>query len=165
MSKLIKFAASISIFLFPVLKSIAQKNSYINKNRNLAKELSKNYGIPASVILGVAIIESGAGKSRNARLLNNHFGIKGKNSLSKTHPHMRSLYKQYANVSACYADFCKIISRKRLYKRLKGNLDYKPWVEQISKCGYTEVPLVWKTNIISAIKKLRLHRVDLSNQQ
>lgn len=137
-----------------LLTSRAQTR-YIELYRPLADSLSVVYGIPASVMLGVAIIESGSGTSRNAKLLNNHFGIVGKNNLLKTKG-IRSRYKQYPSVRASYIGFCQMLTRKRFYQKLKGNNDYKLWLEAMSKAGYSEAPLQWKTRISAAIRKYKL---------
>ena len=137
-----------------LLTSRAQTR-YIDMYRPLADSLSVVYGIPASVMLGVAIIESGSGTSRNAKLLNNHFGIVGKNNLLKTKG-IRSRYKQYPSVRASYIGFCQMLTRKRFYQKLKGNNDYKLWLEAMSKAGYSEAPVQWKTRISAAIRKYKL---------
>lgn len=123
----------------------------------MADSLSEAYGIPAAIILGVAIVESGAGTSRNSRLLNNHFGIVGKNNLLKTKG-IRTRYKQYASVAASFADFCNLLTRKKFYSALKGNMDYKLWITAISKTGYSEAPAEWRKRITTAIQKNKLHR-------
>jgi flagellum-specific peptidoglycan hydrolase FlgJ len=113
------------------------------------------YGIPASVILGIAIIESSSGTSRNSRLLHNHFGIVGKNNLLKTRG-IKTRYKQYPDDTSSYIDFCRLMTRKRFYSKLKGNMNYKLWIDAISKAKYSEVPDVWKQRILSAIRKNKL---------
>ncbi|MET0465764.1 MAG: glucosaminidase domain-containing protein [Chitinophagaceae bacterium] len=128
---------------------------YVKKYRPLADSLSAIYEIPASIILGVAIVESGAGNSRNAKLLHNHFGIVGKNNLLKTKG-IKSRYKQYSNVAASYDDFCKLLSRRKFYQTLKGKMDYRLWTEAISKTGYSEVPAEWKKRINATIRKNKL---------
>ncbi len=121
----------------------------------MADSLSEVYKIPASVILGVALLESGSGGSRNCKLLNNHFGIVGKNNLLKTKG-IKTRYKQYPDSLASYVDFCKVIKKKKFYKKLKKNKDYKLWVDAISKTGYSEVPDYWKTKVLETIKKNKL---------
>ncbi|MBN8784923.1 MAG: muramidase [Sphingobacteriales bacterium SCN 48-20] len=132
----------------------AQK-AYISNYRPLADSLSAVYGIPSSVILAVAIVESGAGTTRNARLLNNHFGIVGSNRLQKTHG-IRTRYKQYPSVAASYAAFCQLVARRKFYPKLKGEKDYRKWVEAISKTGYSERPAEWRKKIITAIQRNKL---------
>ena len=127
-------------------------NEYIDAYLPVADSLESAFGIPAEVILSVAVIESGYGKSRNSKLLNNHFGIVGKNSLHKTHG-IRSRYKQYSSVEDSYADFCGIISRKKFYPNMIGNEDPKAWVMAISKAGYSTHPTEWRRQVSNALHK------------
>ncbi|MBL7742273.1 MAG: glucosaminidase domain-containing protein [Chitinophagaceae bacterium] len=131
------------------------QSKYIKKFQPLADSLSAVYGVPASVILGVAIMESGSGTSRNCKLLNNHFGIVGKNNLLKTKG-IKSRYKQYPDALASYVDFCKLMTKKKFYKRLKDNMDHRLWADAISKAGYSEIPDIWKQRLLSIIKKNKL---------
>src|ERR1700751_5034009 len=91
--------------------------SYISKFLPMTRELSLQWGIPISIILGVSILESGSGTSINCRQLNNYFGVKGRNHLKKRH----TKYKQYASAEASFNDFCRILSRKTFYFKLKNN--------------------------------------------
>ena len=140
------------------LQSIAQSKTvtrYIEKYSVLADSLSFEFGIPVSVILGVAIVESSSGTSRNAKLLNNHFGIVGRNNLLKTKG-IRTKYKQFDNGESSYINFCKLLSHRKFYKKLKGNSDYKLWVDAISRSNYSEVPEIWKKAILYAIRNSKL---------
>lgn len=148
----------LALFLSMFTESLQAQSKYVKKYRHLADSLSKEYEIPAAIILGVAIMESGSGTSRNAKLLNNHFGITGKNNLLKTKG-IKSRYKQYQNVADSYIDFCKLISRRRFYATLKGNTDYRLWVEAIAKTGYSEVPVEWKKRVIAVIRRNKLSTV------
>ncbi|MEP7374421.1 MAG: glucosaminidase domain-containing protein [Chitinophagaceae bacterium] len=135
------------------------QSKYIKKYKPIADSLSSIYGIPSSVMLGIAIIESGAGKSRNCKLLNNHFGIKGKNELLKTKG-IRTAYKQYPDGRASYISFTLLMTRKKFYPKLKGKMDHKIWLDAISKSGYSTIPDEWKRNITAAIKKHKLAAND-----
>jgi Bax protein len=137
-----------------ILPAFAQ-SKYIRKYRPLADSLSKEYKIPAALILGVAIIESGSGTSRNSKLLNNHFGIIGKNDLMKTNG-IKSRYKHYPNVTSSYVAFCKLVKKRKYYEKLKGNDNYNLWLEAMSKSGYSEEPVQWKQRIAAAIRKNKL---------
>jgi flagellum-specific peptidoglycan hydrolase FlgJ len=145
---LIAFCLSICLFG-------AGQTKYVKKFRPVADSLSEAYGIPAALILGIAIMESGAGKSRNCKLLNNHFGIVGKNDLLKT-KNIKTRYKQYPDDRASYVDFCKLMTKKKFYKKLKGNMDHKLWADAISKAGYSEIPEIWKQRVIDTIRKNKL---------
>jgi flagellum-specific peptidoglycan hydrolase FlgJ len=131
------------------------QGKYVKKFTPLADSLSAEYGIPTSVMLGIAIMESASGTSRNCKLLNNHFGVVGKNNLLKTKG-IRSRYKQYPDALASYVHFCKIIAKKKFYKKLKGNKNYRLWADAISKAGYSEIPEIWKQRLLAIIKKNKL---------
>ncbi len=141
--------------VFFSLSLTAQTKTFIQKYRPLADSLSGAYGIPASVILGVSIIESASGTSRNCKLLNNFFGIVGKNNLLKTKG-IKTRYKQYDTDTASFVGFCKLQSKKKYYKKLYGNMDYRLWTDAISRSGYSEVPAVWKQRINDTIRKNKL---------
>lgn len=146
-------------FLFLIVQSAFSQSKYVKKYKPLADSLSAEYGVPVAVILGVAILESGSCTSRNCKLLNNHFGIEGKNNLLKTKG-IKTRYKQYPDARTSYVDFCKLVKKKKFYKKLKGNMDYKLWVEAISKTAYSEVPDYWKKKVLETIKKNKLSVFD-----
>jgi len=155
-NKMMKKALLTLALLVTVFAANAQnKAAYITNHKAMAALLSEHYGIPASVILAVAYVESSAGKGPTARVLNNHFGIVGDNEFVNSRGH-KSRYKQYDNELASYLDFCKLISHKKFYARLKDNEDPKVWIKAISRAGYSEQPQVWEQRILSTIKSNRL---------
>jgi Bax protein len=145
----------LTILVLILIQPVFAQSAYIRKYKPLADSLAEKYEIPVAIILGVAIIESGSGTSRNSKLLNNHFGIVGKNDLLKTKG-IRSRYKQYTDVASSYVGFCKLVKKKKYYDKLKGNKNYTLWLEAMSKSGYTEAPEEWKTRIASVIRKNKL---------
>lgn len=150
------------LLLSAVITAQSSTKNFIAKYRPLADSLSEAYGIPTAVILGVSILESGSGTSRNCRLLNNFFGIVGKNNLLKTKG-IKTRYRQYPDATASFVDFCKLLAKKKYYKKLKGNMDYKLWTDAISKSGYSEVPAVWKQRINDTIRKNKLAATPQKN--
>ena len=147
------------LLLIFISQSLIAQSKYVKKYRPLADSLSSVYGVPTSIILGVAILESGSGTSRNCKLLKNHFGIVGKNDLLKT-KRIKTRYKQYRDSLASYVDFCKLMTKKKFYKKLKDNTDYTLWAEAISNAGYSEVPEYWKTKVVETIRKNKLYRYN-----
>jgi Bax protein len=146
------------VLLSVILNSSFAQTKFVKKFRPLADSLSTEYGIPASVILGISIIESSSGTSRNCKLLNNYFGIVGKNKLLKTKG-IKTRYKQYHDATASFIDFCHVIKKKKFYKILKGNMNYNLWADAISKSGYSEIPVIWKERIIATIRKNKLSTI------
>jgi len=145
---------SLLLLLF-LNSSFGQIKSFIIEFSPLADSLSTEYSIPRAVILGISIIESGSGTSRNCKLLNNYFGIVGKNNVYKTKG-IKTRYKQYPDALSSFADFCRLMTKKKFYNRLKGNTNYILWVDAISKAGYSEVPETWKQRVSSVIRKNKL---------
>lgn len=154
-TRILRLMGLIVLFFPLLLTAQSAANRFVSKYRPLSDSLSASYGIPASVILGISLLESGAGTSRNARLLKNYFGIVGKNNLLRTHG-IRTRYKQYATDSGSFVDFCRLMTRKRFYTSLKDNSDPILWVNAISRSGYSEMPAVWQKRVISTIRKHRL---------
>lgn len=56
------------------------REEYIQKYKSLAVEEMEVYGIPASITMAQALLESDNGNGRLAREGNNHFGIKCKST-------------------------------------------------------------------------------------
>ncbi len=140
----------IIISLLSIFFIHAQTHSYIEMHRNTAEQLSSEYGIPSAVILAIAFVETGGGNSKGAKVYHNHFGIQGKNTVTK------SKYKSYSSHYDNFRDFCKIISNKKYYPQLKGNTQHTEWIDAIAKSGYTAHPSEWKKRIISVINKYKL---------
>lgn len=151
------------IFMGIGLTAQAQPQTFITKYGPLVDSLEIAYGIPASLMLGVSIIESGSGTSRNCKLLNNFFGVKGKNNLLVTSG-IRSAYKQYASDTASFVDFCGIVSRKKAYPSLKGDKNVQRWVAALSKSGYSEAPAAWESLINGAIRTYQLDKRNLPKE-
>lgn len=147
MKKIIHFILIVALFNN---LTYSQGSAYIKKYDDLAKNLSTEFGIPKSIILSVAIVESGYGRSKVARKLNNHFGIVGKNRVRW------SRYKQYASAEDSFRDFCVKMSGKKFYAHLKGNTNYLLWIKKISYTGYSTKPRQWQKKIKTIIKKHNL---------
>ena len=131
----------------------AQNATYIANHKIIASVLSQRYGIPAPVILAVAAIESSGGKAPVAKVLNNHFGMCGKNNIVNHKGH-KSRYKQYDNELESYLDFCGMISRKRFYAKLKDNENCRAWIKAMSHAGYSEVPAEWEAKVLGVLSRI-----------
>lgn len=133
-------------------------HDYIDKYKSVAQQLMQETGVPASVILGIAIHESAYGNSRIARHLNNHFGIKGKNQ-SKT---IKSAYKGYASIDESYRDFVGLLQRRRatqpLFEQCSSD-DYQAWTAGIARSGYS-VSSSWRAKVLAIITKYNLGDYD-----
>ncbi len=138
-------------------QSTAQK--YIQEHSTLAMKLMQKTGVPASVILGVAMVESSLGRSKSSKVLNNHFGIIGKND--KASDGYKSPYRQFKSAEASYENFVHIVTSKSFYENLKGSLDFSKWLTGLNRAGYCATDQhVWTRDITYFINKYSLKRYD-----
>ena len=142
-----------AILLLTNLQTTLGQPIFLKKFTPLADSLSAEYGIPSTVILSVSIIESAAGTSKNCHMLNNYFGMEGKNDLKKTQG-ISSRYKAYPDATASFVHFCDVVSRKKFYPKLKGSKDPHVWVTAISKSGYSEIPEVWRERVSATVDRI-----------
>jgi flagellum-specific peptidoglycan hydrolase FlgJ len=140
----------IAVLLFLSSNLNAQKSDYTKKYKPLADSLSAIYLIPSSVILGIAIVESGYGTSKMCRVLNTHFGMKGKNSFRKK---MKSAYRQYDSDTASYIAFCKMVAKRKYYTKMTSSQDIRSWLMAIGRAGYNNHPTSWTNAIMRILKK------------
>ena len=146
------------VFLTLFCKGLFAQNKttldYIDKNKEMSLKLSKEYLIPVEIILSIAIIESGSGQSKIVKNLNNHFGIVGPNKVK-----YKTRYKQYASGQDSFKYFCKLVSSKKFYNKLKNNENSNEWIEALASIGYSEKPLIWKKLLHKTIKTYKLDKI------
>lgn len=149
------------LFLFVLVLSKVKAQStedYIAEHVEYAQELMHEHEMPASIILAVAIHESAAGKSKIARYLNNHFGIKGKNDNTE----ISSAYRDYPTVDPSYRHFVDFLRSRAYFNVLfdkYDQYDYKNWAKGIQRGGYA-ASKTWATQIIGLIDKYQLYQYD-----
>lgn len=157
------FCALLSILLLlnsPVFSQRVATN-YVNKYKPIAIRIMNETGIPASVIMGIAMLESGMGTSKNARLLYNHFGIVGRNNLHKKKGETyRSRYKEFANAEASFEYFANMVTRKKWFPTLRGNVEYKLWLNHMNHAGYSTAGHEWVKRVTSMISRYKLYKLD-----
>jgi len=155
MRKLLMF---VLVALFTTAATAQTSTNYIEKYKEAAIRAMNIHGVPASIILGVAMHESGNGTSKIARHLNNHFGIKGKNNSKQ----IQSAYKGYDSVEDSYNDFIGILQRRSQFSWLfdhVGVYDYRSWALAIQRGGYAQ-SRTWASQVMGIIKKFKLYEYD-----
>lgn len=161
-----KYLIVLVVSLFMTQVASAQKfspSSYIAEHKEIAQQLMSETGVPASVILAIAIHESAYGNSRVASHLNNHFGIKGKNN-SKV---IRSAYKGYTSVKESYLDFIGLLKRRKATNGLfeeHSSDDYRAWVKGVAGSGYS-TSKDWSSKVLATINRYNLDDFDAPNAQ
>ncbi|WP_442794346.1 glucosaminidase domain-containing protein [Pelobium manganitolerans] len=139
--------------------------SYIERFKTIAVKEMNQYGIPASITLAQAILESGTGKSDLAKYANNHFGIKctsdwkGK-GYYKDDDQKDDCFRVYKNPEESFRDHSEFLKRKRyafLFELDKN--DYKGWAVGLKQAGYATNPR-YPELLISLIERYGLDRYD-----
>lgn len=149
----------------------AQKNtskSYIEQFKDDAISIMRETGIPASIILGIAMHESANGNSNIAQKLNNQFGIKGSSGsvYYKNKKKVRSSYKKYDSIMDSFADFARIITQRRDRGAISSELstaEYEKWVKGIQRSGYASSKK-WGAQVLAIIRKYELNELDNANK-
>ncbi len=118
---------------------------YIAEWKDVAIDQMEKYGIPASITLAQAILESGDGNSELARGANNHFGIKCHDWQGKKVYHdddeRNECFRKYRNAQESFDDHSVFLQRSR-YRFLFDYkvTDYKSWAKGLKKAGYATNP-------------------------
>jgi flagellum-specific peptidoglycan hydrolase FlgJ len=140
--------------------------AYIDKYKEVAQKNMRNHGVPASIALAQAILESGAGTGDLSRQANNHFGIKCHKdwngpSVKHDDDEAQECFRKYDNVYDSYQDYANFLRGRRWYDplfKLELN-DYKGWAKGLKKAGYATDP-GYPTKLIGIIERYQLQKYD-----
>ena len=152
---------------------------YVAHYQEIARSEMLRTGIPASIKLGQAILESDAGRSELAQNARNHFGIKCstewngpsyyKKDDDRRHGKLvKSCFRKYEDPRQSYIDHSKFLAdpkKKKRYGhlfRLKSD-DYKAWAKGLQKSGYA-TNRSYADRLISVIEKYQLYHYDTETE-
>lgn len=126
----------------------AQKQSevtlnYINKYKGIAIKEMERTGIPASITLAQAIVESGSGESNLAKKANNHFGIKCKTEWTgekfyQDDDAKNECFRVYPSAESSFIDHSNFLKDRPNYASLfeLDPVDDTAWAFGLKKAGY-----------------------------
>ena len=120
---------------------------FLQKHRREAIRHQIKYGIPASIKLAQALLESQKGQSKMAKNIFNYFGVKcfSKNC-SKWHctnfadDEPTDRFKNYRSVSHSFEDHSELLTTNRYKPLQKCGNDYKKWAKGLQDLGYATDP-------------------------
>ena len=142
---------------------------YIYKWRHVAVEHMEVYGIPASITMGQAILESGYGNGYLARVANNHFCIKCKGSwtgatITHADDNPNDCFRVYDSAEDSFRDHADFLNNGSRYDFLFSYDadDYKNWAKGLKKAGYATAP-DYAERLINIIERYNLHLLDKKN--
>jgi hypothetical protein len=144
-----------------------QALAFINKYKETAMIQMKKFGIPASIKMAQALIESRAGQSKLAVNNNNYFGMKCfSTKCEKGHctnaydDHHKDFFRKYNNVEESWNSHSSLISQGRYAKLQQFGKDYKKWAAGLKDAGYA-TDKNYDKKLIDTIEKYKLYQLDL----
>lgn len=138
---------------------------YIQAYKGIAIEEMNRYGIPASIKLAQALLESGNGNSYLAKNANNHFGIKcggswNGRSISRPDDGPNDCFRVYRDPAESFKDHSQFLLRKRYEQLFRLDKDdYKGWARGLKAAGYATNPK-YAQLLIDLIERYDLHQYD-----
>lgn len=141
---------------------------YIAQWRDVVVDNQKRFGIPASIIMAQALLESAAGTSELATQANNHFGIKctsdwtGKTYL-KDDDKKDDCFRVYKDAGQSFDDHAIFLQRSRYQPLFEIVIeDYEGWAYGLKKCGYATDPK-YPQKLIQLIQDYHLDKLTDKN--
>lgn len=149
---------------------------YIARHKDIAMREMDRMGIPASIKLAQAILESDAGRSELARRANNHFGIKcgpdwrGDTYMQEDDDYndrgqlVKSCFRVFRTAEASFvahSEFLRDPSKTFRYGPLfqLSPTDYQAWAYGLQTAGYA-TSTTYATRLISIIERYQLYTYD-----
>lgn len=144
---------------------ISPRKVYIEKYKKLAiKEMTRS-GVPASITMAQACLESGNGLSRLAQKANNHFGIKCHKWKGPKIYHddekKNECFRKYKDPYESFKDHSDFLMMNARYAFLfeYKTTDYKAWARGLKRAGYATDPHYPK-RLIKIIEEEKLYKLD-----
>ena len=141
------------------------RQEYIERYKAIAIRQMVEYGIPASITLAQACLESGDGNSTLAIEGNNHFGIKchGWQGAKIHHDddQLQECFRKYDKVEDSYRDHSEFLRYRDRYAFLfeLDPKDYRGWAYGLKKAGYATAP-EYAQRLIAIIEANNLSQYD-----
>jgi LysM repeat protein len=137
----------ILIFCTSIQIGRAQNNkttiAYINQFKAIAMKEMKRTGVPASITLAQAIVESNSGESNLAKNHNNHFGIKCKSDWTGAKAYQdddakQECFRAYEAAELSFKDHSNFLKNRPNYVDLflLDPVDDTAWAYGLKKAGY-----------------------------
>lgn len=161
---------------------MSERKKFIEKIAPFAMRSQIDYGIPASITIAQAILESGNGKSKLSTAANNFFGIKADpfylkknlpffaidtleyNKENKVYTEKKAKFRKYKDLEGSFKDHAEFLQKNKRYKDLFNSIDPYLWAEGLQKSGYSTSPK-YASTLKNIIIKENLKQYDLKAAQ
>ncbi len=141
---------------------------YVERFAPVAMAEMRKFGIPASITLAQALLESNAGESKLVKTANNHFGIKCTaqhckkghcvNYADDSH---KDFFVKYANAWGSFRAHSQNLHDKKRYSFLfeLSPTDYRGWARGLAQAGYA-TDKKYGAKLVALIERMDLNRFD-----
>lgn len=142
-----------------------ERLNYINRYKDDAIRDMIKTGVPASITLAQACLESSNGNSKLATEANNHFGIKCSNwngpTFTQDDDEKDECFRKYNSVLESFDDHSNFLKSRPRYASLfeLTITDYKGWARGLKKAGYATDPS-YADRLIKIIEEYQLDQLD-----
>jgi len=151
-----------------------QQANFLAELAPAVQRFSSRTGLPASVPLAQAILESDWGRSALAREHNNYFGIKAKprpNGSDAAHyttteyadgkpRREKARFAHFASLEDCLADYARILALARYARARAVAANPFAFAVELQRCGYATDPR-YARKLALLIRRYKLTRFDL----
>jgi hypothetical protein len=123
-----------------------QVDAYVRRFTKVAQAEMRKFGIPASIKMAQAILESQAGTNKDAHQYNNHFGAP-----LQAHRY-ESAWENWRTHS--------MLLRAEYPQLFENGSDYKKWAKGLQVTGYNTTDQRYGQHLIAIIEQYRLQILD-----
>ena len=140
---------------------------YVAHFAHVARTEQLKYGIPASITLGQALLESDAGQTRLARDFRNHFGIKcfasvcaDKHCAPHEDDHPTDFFRTFESNWTSFRAHSEFLQKPRYAACFSLHpQDYRGWAYALQRAGYA-TDKAYAVKLIRLIEALELYQYD-----
>ncbi len=170
--KITSLLMALCLLSFDLSRSKSATLLYIDQYKSIIINESVRTGIPASIKMAQAIVESGSGTSTLAREHNNHFGIKcggmwnGKKAFREDDDYkggilVKSCFRSYEDPATSFFDHSEFLlgSSRYAFLFLIEKTDYHSWAHGLKSAGYATDP-TYADKLIKIIEEYSLYEWD-----
>jgi flagellum-specific peptidoglycan hydrolase FlgJ len=150
------------------------KSEFLKQLAPAVLALARRAGLPASVILAQAILESDWGRSELARRNHNLFGIKAHGPADavvyttteftgERSRRVKARFAAYDSYGGCLADYARVLARPRYARARAVAANPFAFAVELQRCGYATDPR-YARKLALLIRRYRLEEFDLERQ-
>src|SRR6266566_2541870 len=150
--------------------------AFIAQIAPLAQQSHKRFGVPASVVIAQAILESGWGQSVLSRYAQNFFGIKSPQDAGQYVEFQTkefengqpvqeiAKFRRFDTQQSCFDVHALLLTRKRYEPAMADADDPLVFASRLQDCGYSTDPEYAK-KLVALITGFKLRKYDLAKSE